>query len=201
MSLAPTAELLIELGSAVPGSGYDQVQVAGQLSLGGTLKVSIIDLGSGEFLPLAGQSFDVLDWGSLVGTFDNINLPELDGDLTWDYSALYTTGVLSIAAPGIAGDYNNDVIVNTADYVMWRDRLGSQTGLPNDATPGVDAGDYVVWKANFGAGSGDASPSSAAVPEPATIALGIVSAILFAFRQTKRAWMADSTQALQCSAT
>jgi hypothetical protein len=54
----------------------------------------------------------------------------------------------------LAGDYNNDQVVNLADYTVWRDALGSLIALPNEdplATPGeVTMEDYQVWKANFG---------------------------------------------------
>ncbi len=60
--------LMIELAGIAPGTGYDQLHVTGQLSLGGTLAVSLID----GFTPAAGNSFDILDWGSLSGdVFDD----------------------------------------------------------------------------------------------------------------------------------
>ena len=64
---------------------------------------------------------------------------------------------------GLAGDYNNNHIVDAADYTVWRDRLGGTT-LPNkSASPGmVDSADYDYWKAHFGAtspGTGLASAS------------------------------------------
>ncbi len=80
---------------------------------------------------------------------------------------------------GTDGDYNNDGVVNLADYTVWRDNLGSNTILPNDPTPGsVTAGDYSVWKSNFGQGAAALS-ASFAVPEPSTLAVllgGIVAA-------------------------
>jgi hypothetical protein len=85
-------------------------------------------------------------------------------------------GELSVEVAGLAGDYNNDGIVNAADYVAWRDHLGSVTSLPNDATPGVDASDYGVWKQNFGATPGTAS-SATAVPEPASLFLVCIAPI------------------------
>jgi len=79
---------------------------------------------------------------------------------------------------GIAGDYNNNGVVDAADYVVWRN-AGPADTLPNDSTPGsVSSADYDVFKANFGktAGSGSGA-SNTAVPEPSTIvllALGLV---------------------------
>jgi hypothetical protein len=43
-----------------PGGGYDQIQASGTLSLGGTLAVSLIN----GFTPVAGNSFDILEWGN-----------------------------------------------------------------------------------------------------------------------------------------
>ena len=55
--------------------------------------------------------------------------------------------------PGLAGDYNDDNQVDTADYVVWRYTLGqSGTGLAADGDHDgtVGEGDYNVWTANFG---------------------------------------------------
>jgi hypothetical protein len=50
------------------------------------------------------------------------------------------------------GDYNDNGIVEAADYVSFRDVLNTPTTLPNDMTPGTVAPeDYDVWRANFGA--------------------------------------------------
>lgn len=50
------------------------------------------------------------------------------------------------------GDYNDDNIVDAADYVVWRKFLGTMFQLPNEAaSPGVvDQDDYPVWRENFG---------------------------------------------------
>lgn len=66
---------------------------------------------------------------------------------------------------GLTGDYNEDGIVNAADYTVWRDG-----GSPDDSQAGYD-----LWKANFGnSGSGS---GSAAVPEPASAALVVAGVI------------------------
>lgn len=92
-----------------------------------------------------------------------------------------------LTAPEIlAGDYNNDGLVNLADYTVWRDHLGaadeSVINAAGDGLAGVDAGDYAVWKTNFGmVATGAGIAQSQAIPEPAglypliaTFALGAV---------------------------
>jgi Concanavalin A-like lectin/glucanases superfamily len=61
----------------------------------------------------------------------------------------------------IDGDFNLDGMVDSADYVVWRDNLNG----------GFTPADYLVWKSNFGAvapTSGAAAVSTPAVPEPGT---------------------------------
>ncbi|MEX2169583.1 MAG: PEP-CTERM sorting domain-containing protein [Pirellulales bacterium] len=174
IGFGPTTTLEIELGGTTPGSGYDQVHVASSMTLGGTLDVNLIDLGTGTFAPQAGNSFDILDWVALSGIFEAINLPMLDESLTWDTSQLYTTGVLAVVAPGLAGDYNQDGVVNAADYTVWRDSGGTQTG-------------YDTWQANFGRALGSGANEASAVPEPATLALLLlVVSLLLAVNRSGR---------------
>ena len=73
---------------------------------------------------------------------------------------------------GVLGDYNENGMVDAADYTRWRDNLGANITLPNEGvSPGVvDQEDYDFWKLHFGEGTpGAGSASLAAVPEPATL--------------------------------
>jgi hypothetical protein len=79
----------------------------------------------------------------------------------------------------LLGDFNNDGMVNLADYTVWRDNLGSaDTVLPagstDDGSGLVDAGDYATWKANFGNTAGPLAGLEAGqvnVPEPGTVVI------------------------------
>ncbi len=73
----------------------DKLVVSGTLTLGGTLQVGLL---SGE--PAIGSSYDIMDWGTLVGRFDALNLPafSLPG-VYWDTRQLYTQGILAVAVP------------------------------------------------------------------------------------------------------
>jgi T5SS/PEP-CTERM-associated repeat protein len=182
--------LEIELGGTSPGTQYDQVHVTGDLALDGTLDVSLV-----SYSPAAGHSFDILDWGSLSGTFDELSLPSLSAGLMWNASQLYTIGVLNV---GLAGDYNLNGVVDVADYVVWRKTLGqSGFGLAADgnANNQIDPGDLTIWRANFGqTASGSASgdtgsataAANAAVPEPAALGFTLAAAIIHCMARRRR---------------
>lgn len=76
------------------------------------------------------------------------------------------------------GDYNNDGIVNAADYTVWRDSNGEVgADLPADGSGNgrVNLVDYNLWRQNYGVGR---LLASIAVPEPiaavyATLASGL----------------------------
>jgi hypothetical protein len=77
----------------------------------------------------------------------------------------------------VPGDYNENGIVDAADYTVWRNKLGSGTSLPNDDTAGVGADDYTRWKTHFGQSGGSGSGATVAVPEPATALLIILAVV------------------------
>jgi hypothetical protein len=70
----------------------------------------------------------------------------------------------------LAGDYNSDGVVDTADYVVWRKGLGTT----------YTQTDYDVWRAHFGQTTGNgaalpsAQPLSADVPEPSTLTVVMI---------------------------
>jgi hypothetical protein len=79
--------------------------------------------------------------------------------------------VLTAESEGLPGDYNEDGVVDAADYTRWRDNLGANIALPNEgaSTGVVDQQDYDFWKLHFGEGApGAGGGSLSAVPEPAT---------------------------------
>jgi hypothetical protein len=91
--LQPGATLTVKLGGATACTGYGQYDVAQSLTLNQPTLRLILTSG---FVPAAGQSFKILSWATLSGTFGRIELPLLPGDLTWDSSALYRTGIVSV---------------------------------------------------------------------------------------------------------
>jgi hypothetical protein len=184
VSLGAGAKLKIELGgtSQSPTAQYDQVHVGGNLSLDGTLAISFIN----GFFPTSGNSFDILDWGSLTGTFSALQLPGIGGGYVWNTSQLYTAGIVSVG--GVLGDYNHNGVVDAGDYVIWSNSLGqSGSGLAADGNQNgvIDSGDLAIWRAHFGAiagsgsGAGTTVSLTAIVPEPTTAVLLQLLAVFF----------------------
>jgi len=91
---------------------------------------------------------------------------------------------------GLAGDFNDDGLVDAADYVVWRKFEGTTTALPNDngIVGPVGTEHYNLWRANFGnSASGLAATAQAGVspvPEPASALLAIWAAAWFASRSS-----------------
>lgn len=74
------------------------------------------------------------------------------------------TNLAAFALPN--GDYNQDGVVDAADYVVWRKTIGGQFA-------------YDAWGTHFGTtpGSGSGFASGSAVPEPTTWALAALAFI------------------------
>lgn len=97
-----------------------------------------------------------------------------------DAAALKDIGWDVIAPPGANGDYNNNGVVDAADYVMWREKLNQNVTLPNDTSPGnVGSVDYTVWLNNFGAGAGSGTLLvGAALPEPVSLGSVLIGGLV-----------------------
>jgi beta-glucanase (GH16 family) len=90
---------------------------------------------------------------------------------------------------GVAGDYNGDGRVDSADYIAWSQTNGqSGIGLPADGSGNGTVGqsDYDLWRSNFGTGlpAGAAGSALMAVPEPALgVPMAFTMMLLFGQRQ------------------
>lgn len=73
----------------------------------------------------------------------------------------------------LAGDFNNNGVVDAADYTVWRDGLGEA----------FSQADYDVWVANYGA---IAPAASRSVPEPNAVLLLTIAALEALSRSRQR---------------
>jgi hypothetical protein len=97
------------------------------------------------------------------------------GDVVFGYGLASGVVGIAVARVSLPGDYNQNGVVDAADYTVWRDSLSSTTDLRADGNGNgmIDSGDYSVWKANYGnhPGSATGSSATAAVAEPGTLLL------------------------------
>lgn len=183
------AALAFEIGgnsNANPASPqFDQLVITGAAKVAGALSVNFIDLGAGVFSPASGDSFALLSAaGGLTGTFGVVNLPALASGLVWREIVSANAFSLSVVSR-LAGDYNDDLVVDAADYAVWR-RMSGNTG-PSLAADGsgptgspdgvVDDFDYDFWRAHFGETAMNPA-SAAAVPEPTALTLALLLAAI-----------------------
>jgi hypothetical protein len=80
----------------------------------------------------------------------------------------------------LPGDYNQNGVVDAADYVVWRKNQGTTNVLPNDLIGGtIGQAQYDQWRSRFGqsAGSGSGASAHANVPEPSVLVLLIFAAV------------------------
>ena len=157
--LGPAARLEAELGGTAAGSGYDQVNVAGNATLDGTLAVSLID----SFEPAPGDAFTVLTYGSRSGEFVAVTGWEHD-ELA--HLAVYGPNALTLHCTYF-GDATLDGCVDGADYTLWADHYKQAGDWGDGDFTGdgcVNGADYTLWADNYTGSCGQ-------VPEPATLAL------------------------------
>ena len=158
--------------------------------IGGTLQGRVIQLDGGAGTVVAEQSRDLI---ANPITVDDDGDPATPQVMHEPYASGFSgiLGVGNVFDPdldytidnfrsesigGLTGDYNENGVVDAADYVVWRENLGTTNTLPNDDIGGtIGANHYNQWRANFGSGS--AGLGSAQVPEPTSIAIVLVAIV------------------------
>jgi serralysin len=122
----------------------------------------------------AGQAESILGF-ELPATGEYYVRVSGNADTVQMYEISVGVEALIIALPG---DYNQNGVIDAADYSVWRDTLASGgTSLPNDATPGtVDQDDFLYWRDHFGDSSGGGSGALASAPVPEPGSLGLLAA-------------------------
>ena len=101
--------------------------------------------------------------------------------------------------PPTTGDYNQNGVVDAADYIVWRETLTQAadpagSGADGNANGTIEVGDYTFWRERFGdivplgAGAGAAGfvSASAAVPEPTVIMLVVIGLLSFPLFRGRR---------------
>src|SRR6185503_7635529 len=103
----------IELAGLVRGNEFDALLVTGNMRLAGTLIVEL----TGGFFPSPGNVFDIMDFATLTGAFDTLQLANLPNSWSWDTSKLYLTGEIRVV-PEPCGWML--ALIGVAGLLLWR---------------------------------------------------------------------------------
>ena len=188
-SQALDGTLKIELGGADNSDPlnpqYDQLLIDGSATLAGTLDVSLVDLGSGLFAPVAGDSFGFLSaTGGFGGAFGTTNLPTLSAGLQWLFHPVGNTLFLNVVGAPSA-DFDTDGDVDAADLAQWESSFGMGNGADTDTDGDSDGTDFLAWQRQFSGpvpnATGLASPQT--IPEPSSLLLVTCCALLLICRK------------------
>lgn len=119
------------------------------------------------------------------GTYSETFSGNPDPTPLYDYNQMMYRLDLATIPPmfeRLVGDYNFDGTVDSADYTVWRDTLGSTADLSanGDNTSAsfgvVDEADYLAWRNNFGVTLGGAKATVvASLPETDTLAMASIA--------------------------
>ncbi|TWT89755.1 hypothetical protein Mal64_01340 [Pseudobythopirellula maris] len=143
---------------------------------------------------LPGDGSSHLSWSSgQVATAASTTNPRTTVAVRGDFSGLgggpqgALNDVIALyEAPYLPGDFNDNGVVDAADFTVWRDALGESVTLPGDPTPGtVTEADYDVWVVNFGETAGVAA-AALGVPEPGAVALAFIVYAVFGASSWRR---------------
>jgi hypothetical protein len=191
--------LHVEIGGSSPGSGHDRLNHIlgdGIANLGGTLAVSLIN----NYLPLPGQSFQIMTYSAHSGEFTGIVSHTGHAGLWFD--AEYYEQSLHVRATALGGDANLDGQVDIADLGIlaanWHQPGRNWLAGDFNGDGRVDIADLGILASNWQSGlTGDGSSSFAAamaafdrmlestVPEPTALPL-LGLAGLAALRRRRR---------------
>jgi hypothetical protein len=95
---------------------------------------------------------------------------------TWD--------MISSSTPTENADFNDDGVVDGADFLVWQRGFGGPGGLPQGDADGngqINAADLTIWKAQFG--SAASAAAATAIPEPTSLWLLVAGGSVLARRR------------------
>ncbi len=142
LTLGANATVNFLLGGSTRGALYAAVTVGGNLSLGGTLALSLIN----SFIPAVGATFDLFQApGSFSGILASLTLPVINSNLTWNTTQLDTSG---------------DIAVQTVTFSQWTSALSlsGNNALPA-AKPFGSPANLIRYAMNL-----DSSPAPSGAP-------------------------------------
>jgi hypothetical protein len=163
-NLASTGTLAFDLGLA----NRDFFNITGNATLSGLVDITL----EPNFVPTG--SYTLL---TVSGTLNAAGLALVPSDAA--QFSLGVTGkslVLTVGgSTAIPGDFNGNGAVDGADLAKWKTDFGAGAGSDANGDGRSDGADFLIWQRNFGQSS--AVTASAAVPEPASVAIAAIACV------------------------
>lgn len=157
-NLTSTGTLAFDLGSA----NKDFFNITGNATLSGLVDITL----EAGFVPTG--SYTLL---TASGTLNAAGLTLAPGDAS-QFSLGVSGNNLVLTVGGsmpIPGDFNKNGTVDGVDLAKWKTDFGPNPGSDANGDGSSDGADFLIWQRNFGQSS--TVSASAAVPEPASVAL------------------------------
>ena len=176
--------LEIEIGGTQPAQ-FDRVIVDGTADLGGMLRVKLVDLGGGPYVPQLNDQFGFLAaFGGAGDEFDFYDLPALSPGLRWQLNPGNVTVFLSVV-PAIDANFVEDSAIDGSDFLAWQRGYGLDNQHNNDngdanADGLVNDADFAGWTSQYGT---EVTQGVGGVPEPGALALVCSGAIVAVLRR------------------
>lgn len=140
----PAGSLTIELAGTAPASQYDQLAIGGNAFLDGQLQLKFLN----GFIPVTGETFQVLTCRALTGKFAGVNVPALSGGV-WvpHYTAtnisLTLAAAVQLSRPVVSGNSLNFPL-NTTAGILYVVQASDSLAQPNWQTTTTFTGDGTV---------------------------------------------------------
>jgi hypothetical protein len=157
--------------SAIDGTS-DRLNISGAAILDGSVNIR-----SDGGIPLPGNVYPILSFGSAAGELELVNHTGLDG---LRFAQVQTATSLSVSLSAFEGDANLDAIVDIGDFSL----LASNFNLPGNWLAGnfngdglVDIGDFALLAGNFNQTT-PAVVSRNVVPEPLFLGVAATLAVI-----------------------
>lgn len=185
VTLEAGATLLLDIYGP---TALDKLSVGGMLTAAGLFDIDLLEDAPS---PQLGDRFDVLDFTSIQGTFDTLELPSLEPGLFWETATLYSTGEISVVDHlPMPGDTDQDGDVDDSDlgtsFANYTGPIGAAGGksLTDGDTDGDGDVDDSDLGTSFSAYTGPLGPST--VPEPSSLILLAAGGLLGARTRSRR---------------
>jgi hypothetical protein len=178
LSLGSSNALLVELGNQ-----FSRLEVSNAAALGGTLQISLGD----DYVPHAGDAFEILEATSRTGTFANVIAPSISG-ISFALSYQPDSVIVRLNAGFVFNsDWSGNGTVGPEDLAIWSMNFGNMVpaGTLGDANGDgkVDGVDFNIWQQQNGTMPVVAATGS--VPEPSSVVM-ILAAFAYPLHRKAR---------------